>query len=34
MPAKPAAAASNCYVAWTRVIGTTAPGIVSLFVLT
>ncbi len=33
MPAKPALAADNCFVAWTRVIGEVDPGIVALFQL-
>ena len=34
VPTKPAPAAWNCYVAWTRVIGDPSPGITSLFTLT
>ena len=34
VPTKPSPPAWNCYLAWTRIIGDTSPGIVSLFTLT
>jgi hypothetical protein len=33
IPAKPAAPADNCFVAWTRGKGDAGPGIVSLFTI-
>ncbi|MFM2078176.1 MAG: hypothetical protein RJA49_2066, partial [Actinomycetota bacterium] len=33
IPAKPALAADNCFVAWTRVKGDAGPGILSLFTI-